>query len=205
VSLPVAPPIHSSGSTDPSRSPTRRRWLTRANALTATRLAAAPALAIAVTGGAPGIAFLLFWLAVATDLLDGPVARRYGEVTALGGLLDHAADATFVTLGLGALAFSGEVPGALPWLVAGAFLQYTFDSRAVSGRPLRASSLGRWNGVAYFVLLGVPIVRDALGLPWPPSTLVLALGWLLVLATLVSMADRLLALRRSGSVPSQSP
>ena len=29
-------------------------------------------------GGAHGLAFLLFWLAVATDLMDGRVARRYG-------------------------------------------------------------------------------------------------------------------------------
>ena len=35
----------------------------------------------------------LFVVAVATDLADGRVARRRGEVTPLGGFADHAVDA----------------------------------------------------------------------------------------------------------------
>jgi phosphatidylglycerophosphate synthase len=172
------------------------RWITRANGLTTLRLAAAPLLALAVTNDAVLASFALFWFAVATDLLDGRVARRYGEASPLGGLLDHATDAAFVTAGLGAVAWRGEVPLVLPWMVAGAFVQYALDSRALRGRPLRTSQLGRWNGVAYFVLLGVPVVRDGLGLGWPPPSLVSALGWLLVATTALSMADRLAALRR---------
>ncbi|MFP8881209.1 MAG: hypothetical protein VCE43_18045, partial [Myxococcota bacterium] len=61
----------------------------------------------------------------------------------------------------------------------------------------RPSSLGRWNGIAYFVVLAVPIVRDTLGLAWPDRTFVTLLGWLLVVSTLVSIADRLrFSLRR---------
>jgi cardiolipin synthase (CMP-forming) len=166
------------------------RWLTRANGLTALRLAAAPALAVALLRGASGLAAALFALAVTTDLLDGRVARRFGEVSPLGGLLDHAADATFVVAGLGALALRGALPAALPVLVAAAFLQYVLDSSALAGQRLRASGLGRLNGIAYFVLLGIPVVRDALGLAVPgaaPLRLV-ALG--LVATTLLSMADR---------------
>jgi hypothetical protein len=37
----------------------------------------------------------------------------------------------------------------------------------------------------------VPLVRDALALGWPGPRLVLALGWLLVATTVVSMLDRL--------------
>jgi hypothetical protein len=85
----------------------------------------------------------------------------------------------------------------LPAAVALAFLQYTLDSRALQGAPLRASALGRWNGIAYFVPIGTVVVRDALGLRWPPAGLVLGLGWLLVATTLLSMADRALALRRA--------
>jgi phosphatidylglycerophosphate synthase len=176
--------------------PLPSRWATRANALTAVRLAAAPPLALSLLAGAPACAALLFALAVATDFLDGRVARRFGEVSPLGGLLDHATDAAFVALGLGALAFLGTVPAPLPFLVAAAFVQYALDSRALAGRRLRASALGRVNGVAYFVLLGVPVVRDALGLAWPGDGLVRALGWLLVATTLVSMAGRAAALLR---------
>jgi len=161
-----------------------------ANLLTLLRLAAAPLAAFAVWRGDGRAALLLFVLAVATDLLDGPLARRRGEASALGGLFDHATDATFVSLGLLACAARDLVPLVLPLLVAAAFLQYTLDSRALRGRALRGSTLGRWNGIAYFVLLGVPVVRDGVGLGWPPDGLVRALGWVLVTSTLVSIGMR---------------
>ncbi len=173
------------------------RWVTRANALTALRLAAAPALAGAIVCGASGAAALIFAFAVATDFLDGRVARRFGEASPLGGLLDHASDAALVAAGLAALAWRGAVPALLPALVAAAFLQYVLDSRALAGRRLRASALGRANGVAYFVLLGIPVVGDGLGLGWPPGAWVRLLGWALAATTLGSMADRAIALLRS--------
>jgi len=180
-----------------SSSPSPRRWRTRANALTVLRLAAAPGCALAVACSLHGTALALFALAVATDLADGRVARRYGEVSAFGGAFDHATDATFASLGVFAVALRGEAPLVLAPLIAAAFLQYLLDSRALQGETLRASLLGRYNGIAYFVLLGIPVVRDGLGLGWPPTGLVLAIGWTLVATTTVSMIDRLLALRRS--------
>jgi phosphatidylglycerophosphate synthase len=187
---------------------------TRANALTALRLVCGPLLVLALLERAALAAALLFWLAVASDLLDGRVARRFGESSALGGFLDHVTDAAFVSLGLAALALRGEAPGLLPLLVALAFVQYTLDSRMQAkraatdgaepdvreGGALRASALGRWNGIAYFVPIGTVATRDALALAWPGRSLVLALGWALVATTLLSMADRALALRR-GSRP----
>ena len=107
-----------------------------------------------------------------------------------------------MSAGLGALAHLGLVPVPLPWLVAAAFVQYVLDSRATAGRPLRASALGRYNGIAYFVLLGIPVVRDALGLGWPGASLVLGLGWLLVASTLVSMSERALGWLRARRRPS---
>jgi phosphatidylglycerophosphate synthase len=172
------------------------RLRTRANALTALRLVCGPLLVLALLERAALAAVLLFWVAVATDLLDGRVARRFGESSALGGFLDHVTDAAFVSLGLAALVLRGEAPWLLPVLVALAFLQYTLDSRVIDGGALRASALGRWNGIAYFVPLGTVVVRDALALAWPGRGLVLALGWLLVASTLLSMLDRALALRR---------
>ena len=80
-----------------------------------------------------------------------------------------------------------------------AFAQYALDSRALAGRPLRASALGRWNGIAYFVLLGIPVVRDGLAIGWPPDALVRVLGWALVATTCASILDRLVALARARS------
>ena len=188
----AASPEHpgGSGAGGPGPAASRSRVGTLANALTMVRLVAAPLAALAVFRANHEMALVLFTVAVATDLADGPVARRRGESSALGGLLDHATDATFVSLGLLACAGRELVPLALPFLVAAAFLQYTLDSRALRGQVLRASALGRWNGIAYFVLLGVPVVRDGLGIGWPANGLVAGIGWALVASTVVSMGLR---------------
>ena len=78
-----------------------------------------------------------------------------------------------------------------------AFAQYAADSRALRGELLRASSLGRLNGIAYFVPLGTVVVRDALGLAFPADGWIRLLGWLLVGSTLLSMIDRAHALLRA--------
>ena len=171
-------------------------WNTRANALTLARLLLVPAVAGAVLHGAPVVAALLFAAAVGTDLADGWVARRYGEVTAFGAFADHFVDAAFVTTGTAALAWIGVLPAPLPWSIGLAFAQYALDSRAIASSGLVPSRLGRWNGIAYYVIVAVPIVRDALGLSWPGAELVMALGWGLVVSTLVSMVDRLRMLAR---------
>lgn len=169
---------------------TRSGWLTRANGVTFLRLGLAPPLVISILAEEWGPAALIFTLAVTTDLADGHIARRYGESTPLGGLVDHAVDATFVAAGTGALAIAGLMPAPLPPLIVLAFLQYAFDSRAGAQRPLRGSSLGRWNGIAYYAILAVPIARGAFELAWPSPIVVRLAAWLLVVSTLLSILDR---------------
>ena len=177
-------------------------WFTWANGLTFLRLLSAPFAALAILAESHGHALLFFCFAVATDIADGRVARMRGEDSPLGGFLDHVTDAIFVSVGLAACARLGLVPAALPVLIALAFAQYALDSRAIAGRPLRASFIGRLNGIGYFVLLGIPVVRDGLDLGWPPHSYVVAIGWALVVSTVVSMADRGLALVRRSPLPS---
>ena len=179
-----------------STNPAGMHWGTLANVVTLTRVASAPLLAIAILEEARVAAAGLFFWAVATDFIDGRLARKRDEVSNLGGLLDHSADALFCSVSLGVLAVVGVVPAPLCFLVALSFLQYMLDSRSIAGRPLRASFLGRWNGIFYFVMVGIPVVRDALGMAWPGAALVMTIGWVLVASTLVSMADRGWALWR---------
>ncbi len=134
--------------------------------------------------------------AVATDIVDGRIARRWQQVSPLGGLLDHGSDALFVTATLGALALGGLVPMLLPVLVAAAFTQYVLDSNALQGRPLRASFIGRNNGIAYFVLAGFPGMQHALGLYLVPDDYIYWAGWVLIGTSVISMLDRLVALLR---------
>ena len=177
------------------------QWLGFANAITAVRFPLAPLCAWSILNDAAMLAAVSFGVAVASDLLDGRVARLRGEVSRLGGLLDHTSDALFVAAGLAALASLGSVPWVLPPLVLLAFLQYALDSQVLAGKKLRTSRIGRLNGIAYFVLLGIPLVRDVLELPWPAPGLVFGLGWFLVASTGISMADRGWAFWLSRRVP----
>ena len=170
--------------------------MTWANALSVLRLLIALPCAYAIFTGAWPTAALLFAIAVATDVFDGIVARRRSEVSALGGLLDHSIDAVFVTVTLTALALRDVVPSPLPALAIASFIQYVWDSRALSGAPLRASVLGRWNGIGYYVVVGTVVVSSVLQLSWPsPRTIWLAAA-ALVVSTLLSMGDRGYALWR---------
>lgn len=173
--------------------------MTLSNAITLARLASVPFAFRAIVAGDWGVACALFWLAVVTDLVDGRIARARGESSAFGGLLDHASDALFVSTALAGLALGGRIPFVLPVLVVVAFFQYVLDSRTLAGQPLRASAVGRWNGVCYFVPVGIVVTREALGLGRPSDRLVAGLAWILVATTLLSIADRafsLIALRR---------
>jgi CDP-diacylglycerol---glycerol-3-phosphate 3-phosphatidyltransferase len=166
-----------------------------ANALTAIRLLLVFPFAFFMARGDKDSAVfaLAAWVAaLITDLLDGPIARRRGTVTALSGTFDHTTDFLFVTSGLYAGALRGAFPWLLPVLITAAFAQYVVDSYWVHRHAkLRGSQLGRYNGILYFVpsLLDI-LIRMGLHLLQP---LLSILVWLLVATTLASMAQRLIS------------
>ena len=96
-----------------------------------------------------------------------------------------------------ALVHHDLVPVALPCFVVAAFLQYTFDSRALSGQPLRTSNLGRYNGISYFVMGGFPVTQNALQVQLIPDAYFPWIAWGLVITTAISMLDRLVSLLTS--------
>jgi phosphatidylglycerophosphate synthase len=175
---------------------TTSTWKTWANALSALRLAIALPCAYAIVRAQWSVAGALFVVAVATDVFDGIVARRRNEASAFGGLVDHSIDAMYVTVTLAGLAMIGAVPIPLPALAITAFAQYVWDSEALTGAPLRASVLGRWNGIGYYALVGTATLKRTLGADWLPDGAVWGAGWTLVVTTLASMTDRALALWR---------
>ncbi|MCX2981947.1 CDP-alcohol phosphatidyltransferase family protein [Halieaceae bacterium IMCC14734] len=170
-----------------------------ANWLSLSRLVLAPATVYTILTEQWGIASVLVALAIISDLIDGPVARARGEASAAGGLLDHGSDAIYVSCCLLAVAWGGYIPLLLPILVVASFSQYVMDSKALSGQQLRSSSLGRWNGIAYFALLPCLLLPPAVFATFLPPALLSTVAWVLITSTLVSMLDRawtLLQLRR---------
>ena len=109
-----------------------------------------------------------------------------------------------MTAGLTGTALAGRTPPALPVLVAAAFGQYVFDSRvAHRQKRLRMSTIGRWNGIGYFVPLVLlaaarlevaPVLTAAL----PPAARLVA--YALMVSTVVSIADRATAARRARAL-----
>ena len=195
----------------PAAAPGAGRWATLANGVSLFRLALAPVSLHAVLAGRWQLAAAVFAAAVASDFLDGFLARQRGTVSALGGVLDHTADAVFVAVTLWAVAFAEAqvrvdlVPGVLPLFIVLAFAQYLLDSKALAGESLRASWLGRANGIAYFVIAGVVIARHAWNLTWLPAEAVYWAGLLVLVSTLASMFDRarvLLGKHQSRGEPS---
>jgi cardiolipin synthase len=98
---------------------TSRRILTVPNALSAVRILLIPAfVALLADEDTRLLGFLLAAVVLSTDWVDGMIARRTGQVTELGKLLDPLADrlamaATLVTL---------AVVDLIPWWVAGVVL-----------------------------------------------------------------------------------
>jgi cardiolipin synthase len=82
--------------------------LTLPNFLTVLRILAVPFFAMAVWTGRMPAACILFALAGLTDLLDGYLARRWNQRSALGAILDPAADKLLMTTAFILLAFPRE-------------------------------------------------------------------------------------------------
>lgn len=134
-------------------------------------------------------------VAIVTDLLDGPAARRAGAGgSAAGRAFDHGTDFVFVTAGLFAMAARGASTFWLPALVCVAFAQYVIDSYVLHRqRELRMSQLGRWNGILYFVPLCADVVSRSVG--GALAVPIVWLCWALAASTLVSIGDRLMSAR----------
>jgi len=182
-----------------------------ANLLTGLRLLLAVPAALAFAQpefmSAP-LLLALMVLVIATDFLDGTVARRGGTASPRGQLFDHTTDFLFVTSGLAGAALAGRVPAVLPILIAVAFSQYVLDSYFLHReKRLRMSFLGRWNGIFYFVpLVFIAVSRFELGAGVGEglSTLIVGVSYLLLLTTVASIVDRAIAPLRARAL-SDSP
>src|SRR2546428_10246422 len=101
------------------------------NALTLLRIFLVPFLVVVLLTKFEGreiVALAIFLLATATDFLDGWLARRRGEITTLGTLLDPIADKLLLSAAFISLVEVGPVPAWVGVVVGG---------REVGGAGLR--------------------------------------------------------------------
>lgn len=91
------------------------RVVTVPNLLSLLRLLLVPVFAWLILTRRDGLVLLVLALAGFSDYLDGTLARRWGQVSRVGQLLDPAADRLYILSTLLGLAWRGMVPW---WLVA---------------------------------------------------------------------------------------
>ena len=92
------------------------RLLTVPNALSTLRLALVPVFVWLFVSQREEAAVVLYGMGASTDWLDGYIARRTGQITELGRLLDPLADRIYIA----ALVVALTIRGVLPlWLAVG--------------------------------------------------------------------------------------
>lgn len=160
------------------------------NVLSLSRVLLAIPTAYTLVHGWAVVTTALYIVVIASDLIDGRIARNRQQISAFGTLIDHGSDAAFVVVLCAAGAWLGRLPLALPLLIFIAFMQYALDSRSVASGEVRGSRLGRLNGVAYFVIVGALIIVQSFLSDEVFRTTLHGFGWLLVVSTLTSMVAR---------------
>lgn len=146
--------------------------LTLPNLLSLFRILIAPLLLVAAWLDMPGLFLTLFVAALASDALDGFLARRLGQTTALGGLLDSWGDCALYCV----------TPLAVWWLwpeVVWQELPYVVVAIAAFLLPLavgfvkfhRLTSYHTWGAKAAAVALGIATPLLLLGGPAFPFRL----------------------------------
>lgn len=183
-----------------------RSWLP--NLITTLRGLAGPAVAVLVLGlGQDEVAFALFIAAIATDLVDGWLARQLNATSDLGRVLDPLADklligGTWLTLGL---------VGWAPWWLAGTMLfrdvLVGLGWLVTRDTPHRPHLFGRLMVSVEGVALPVLLFRNPwLGVHWPSVGLVLgAISLVLAAASGAVYLSRVLGGRDGIPVLRASP
>ncbi|MEJ5915683.1 CDP-alcohol phosphatidyltransferase family protein [Pseudokineococcus sp. 1T1Z-3] len=108
-----------SGDTAPVAAPVdTEEVLTVPNAISAARLLLVPVFAVLVVTERDGWALLVLAVSGASDWVDGYLARRWQQTSALGRVLDPAADRLYIAATLVGLAWRDIVPWWLVGLIA---------------------------------------------------------------------------------------
>ena len=150
--------------------------LTLANQITLVRMGLSPLLVVLVVGRQMKWALAVFVVAGLTDLFDGLAARRAGQRTTLGAMLDPVADKVLLTSCFIALTWGPDLAVALPvWLTvvtlsrdAIIIVSVVLINLAHGRRIFYPSVLGKVTTVSQIVTVAAVLLLDAVGRPFPP-------------------------------------
>lgn len=157
------------------------------NVITLARLALVPVIAYLLWRGAYGPALIVFSSAALSDLLDGMIARRFDQRSALGAALDPVADKLSMFVATVVLAWQALLP---LWLAAAIVLR---DVVIVAGALAYRAAIGRveiaptmLSKVNTFIEFGVLLSVMASAAAWIDAAAWLEPLFVLVFATVVA-------------------
>lgn len=106
------------------------------------------------------IALAIFMAAAVTDLLDGYLARRWGQVTTVGTLLDPIADKLLISAALISLVQIRRIPGWMVVLIIGREFAVSGlrSIAAAEGYTIRASELGKTKMVTQVIAVSLVLL-----------------------------------------------
>ena len=176
------------------------------NLITALRILLIAPTALALLHHELLIALGLFFIAAASDLLDGFIAKRFAWQSALGGVLDPAADKLLLATSFVVLAVMHLVP---LWLMAtavardlvivGGAIAYRLWLGPVEARP---SNLSKLNTLCQALFILCVIARQQFS--QPDAWAIVTLGALTFLTTVVSGIDYVLRYGQAALEESRS-
>ena len=147
------------------------------------RMALLPAVVWRFRQGDSAGALAMYLIAMLTDAVDGFIARRFNQITALGKLLDPIADKLSLVTLLGLFVADGQIP---PWLLTIVLIKEAIliaggAAALQKGIVVYALPIGKVTTVAFIlsmvarfmtfrqmadILLGMSLVLSLLSLIW---------------------------------------
>jgi CDP-diacylglycerol--glycerol-3-phosphate 3-phosphatidyltransferase len=107
-------------------------------------------------------ALSVFLIAAATDLLDGYLARKWGQITTVGTLLDPIADKLLISAALISLVQTRQVPAWMVILLLGREFAVSGlrSIAAAEGYTIQASELGKTKMVSQVAAISMVLVSS---------------------------------------------
>jgi CDP-diacylglycerol--glycerol-3-phosphate 3-phosphatidyltransferase len=133
-------------------------------------------------------ALAVFLAAAATDSVDGYLARRWGQVTTVGTLLDPIADKLLISAALVSLVDIHRAPAWIVILIIGREFAVSGlrSIAAASGYTIRASDLGKTKMASQVIAISLVIG----GIRWPELDPYATIGlWAVMLFGIASACD----------------
>ena len=161
-----------------ARGPSSSRVLTVPNGISAARIALIPVfVALIIDHDTTTAGLVLFAIVVATDWVDGTIARRTGQVSDVGTILDPVADRLAIAAGLIALVLRG----IFPLWAAAAILARDLTVLLVGAIALLRSDVRvevRWIGklATFSLMAAIPMVSWG-NLALPLAAAATVCGW----------------------------